>query len=122
MTLEELYEQIGGDYQEAIARLRMEKLISKFIVRFLDDPSCANLFAAYDAGDEAAMFDAAHTAKGVCANLSLTSLLEPVSAITEAVRPGNEHLKAETDLDGLMQELKAAHGKAVEAISVYAAQ
>ena len=122
MTLEELYAQIGGDYEEAMNRLRMEKLVSKFIVRFLDDTSCNDLVAAHAAGDETQMFEAAHTAKGVCANLSLPELTKPASQITEALRPGNDDLKAQTDIDALVEQLKAAYDKTVEGIRAYAAQ
>ena len=120
MTLRELYDQIGGSYDEALSRLRAEKLIGKFVVRFLDDHSCQDLFDAWSRGDEAAAFEAAHAAKGVCANLSLTSLAMPASAITEALRPGNESLRVTSDVDSLIEELRAAYERAVERISSYA--
>lgn len=122
MTLEELYSQIGGDYNEAMGRLRMEKLIGKFIVKFLDDASCKNLIEAWAAGDETATFEAAHSAKGVCSNLALTDLAKLADEITEALRPGNDSLRAQTDVDALVSQLEAAYAKAVEGIEAYQAQ
>jgi len=121
MTLQELYDRIDGDYAEAIGRLRMEKLINRFIVRFLDDSSCKDLVSAWRSGNERATFEAAHSAKGVCANLSLTKLASLASEITEALREGNEDLRAQVDVDALVNELDAAYTVAVENISAYAA-
>lgn len=119
MTLKELYAQIDGDYDEAISRLRMERLVERFILRFLDDHSCQELIDAWASGDEDASFKAAHTAKGVCANLSLTTLQDLSSQICEALRPGNEALRAQTDIDALIEELKAAYANAVSGIEEY---
>lgn len=121
MDVRELYAQIGGDYEEALGRLRSEALIGKFVVKFPGDASCSDLVAAWAAHDEAAAFDAAHKAKGVCGNLSLTSLARLASEVTEALRPGNETLRAETDVDALVAELDAEHRKTVVAIAAYAA-
>lgn len=121
MTLQELYDRIGGDYAEAIGRLRMEKLINRFIVRFLDDTSCVRLQEAWAAGDERATFEAAHAAKGVCANLSLVKLADIASKITEALREGNEALRAQTDVDALVSELTVAYNNTIINIKAYAA-
>lgn len=119
MTLEELYGKIGGDYEEAVGRLRMEKLISKFVIKFLDDQSCNNLFAAWENGDDTAAFEASHAAKGVSSNLAFNAITGPASKITEALRPGNEDLRAKTDVDALVEELKSAYAVTVEEISAY---
>ncbi|MDO4807968.1 MAG: Hpt domain-containing protein [Coriobacteriales bacterium] len=121
MTLQELYDRIGGDYAEAIGRLRMDKLITRFIVRFLDDPSCKNIQTAWAAGDERATFDAAHAAKGVCSNLSLVELARITTNITEALRVGNEALRAQTDVDALVEELGVKYENTIQNIKAYAA-
>ncbi len=69
MDLRELYDQIGGSYDEAIGRLRTEPLVGTFVVRFAADASIPNLLDAWSRGDEQAAFEAAHAAKGVCQNL-----------------------------------------------------
>ena len=122
MTLEELYAQIGGDYEEAIGRMRMEKLISKFIVKFLDDTSCNDIIEGWAEGNDTKCFEGAHAAKGVCGNLALPLLAEPASEITEALRPGNDALRAEMDLDALIARFTEAYRKTVEGITAYAAE
>ena len=39
MTLKECYESIGANYEEVIGRLRSERLVQKFTLKFLDDKS-----------------------------------------------------------------------------------
>ena len=37
MTLKECYTALEGDYEEVIARLRSEKMVQKFVLKFLND-------------------------------------------------------------------------------------
>ena len=37
MTLKECYAALNGDYEEAMGRLRSERLVQKFVLKFLDD-------------------------------------------------------------------------------------
>ena len=39
MELKEVYEKIGGDYDDVVRRLMGEKLVRKFLLKFLDDKS-----------------------------------------------------------------------------------
>lgn len=119
MTVEELYAQIGGNYTEALSRMPSEAFVSRFIIRFLDDTSCKDLFAAWASGDDEVSFRAAHTAKGVCANLALTKLCDLSTQICEALRPGNESLRAQTDIDALVSQLSGAYASTVAAIETY---
>jgi len=119
MTAEQLYERIGGSYEEALGRMGSDRLISRFIVMFTKDESCGDVVSSWNAGDETAAFNAAHTAKGVCGNLSLTKLAELTSTITEALRPGNDKLRATTDVDALVNELARMHGETVTAIAEF---
>ena len=119
MTLAELYDQMGGTYTEALARLSANSLIERFIVRFLDDNSIRNLLDAWSRGDDDACFKAAHSAKGVTGNLSLTHLCELCTQICEALRPGNEELRKATDLDALIAELSSSYARDVELIRAY---
>ena len=36
MTLQECYAALGGNYDDAISRLRSERLVTKFVVKFLE--------------------------------------------------------------------------------------
>ena len=39
MTLKDCYAAMGGNYEDAIGRLRSERLVQKFVLKFLDDGS-----------------------------------------------------------------------------------
>ena len=41
MTTQELYDQIGGNYTEALSRMSMDALVARFVVRFLDQRTVA---------------------------------------------------------------------------------
>jgi histidine phosphotransfer protein HptB len=83
------YEKIGADYDDVLRRLSSEALVERFAGKFLQDQSFSQLEAGLAAGDAQAAFMAAHTLKGICSNLGLTNLYEPVYAITESLRGGS---------------------------------
>ena len=39
MTLQECYAAMGGNYDEVLGRLRSDRLIQKFVLKFVDDGS-----------------------------------------------------------------------------------
>ncbi|MDO5324252.1 MAG: Hpt domain-containing protein [Clostridia bacterium] len=86
MHIEECYQEMGGSYADVIARLPSPQLIHRFVLKFLEDPSYAALCGAMDVGSRETAFRAAHTLKGVCANLGFARLLESASALTEILR------------------------------------
>ena len=61
MELKEVYEKIGGDYDDVVRRLMGEKLVRKFLLKFLDDKSYADLERTLSEGDYKEAFRAAHT-------------------------------------------------------------
>ena len=119
MTIEELYAQVGGNYDDALARLCADDLIEVVLGVFLEDTTCPDVVEAWGRGDDAAAFDAAHAAKGMCMNLAFTKLGVLSSDITEALRPGNEGLRASTDVDALVKELAAEYGKVRTCVEAY---
>lgn len=88
MTLQKCYESFGGDYAEVAARLRSEKLVQKFVLKFLSDGSYDLLRRSLAEKNYEEAFRAAHTIKGVCQNLSFSRLLESSSQLSEALRHG----------------------------------
>lgn len=88
MTLKECYAAMGGDYDEVIGRLRSERLVQKFVLKFLDDGSYDLLCRALEEGNREEAFRAAHTIKGVCQNLDFTRLYQSSSQLSEALRNG----------------------------------
>ena len=86
MNLEKLYKEIHGDYAEAKARLMNDRLVEKFVLKFLSDPSMQQLRDAIASREHDVAFRAVHTLKGVAANLSFTELWKAASALTEQLR------------------------------------
>lgn len=86
MNLKECYSSIGADYEDVTKRLMNERLVKKFVLKFLDDKSYESLSTSLKAGDGEEAFRAAHTLKGVCQNLGFTSLYEVTHVITEKLR------------------------------------
>lgn len=93
MTLKECYNALEGDYDGVLLRLMTEKLVTKFVLKFLNDKSYDNLVNALKENNIEEAFRAAHTLKGVCQNLSFTKLYESSHNITEALR-NNDIAKA----------------------------
>ena len=89
MTVQDFYNEIGGDYEEVIKRLRVPDKIPRFINMFLKDTNYADLRAAMEAGDTEAAFKAAHNLKGVASNLAFAKLGAAASEITESLRNGD---------------------------------
>ena len=105
MELAELYERIGGSMENLFGRFGNETRVKRFLGLFLKDPSFAELQAAAEAGDWAAAFRAAHTLKGVTANMNFTRLTHSASALTEALR-GGKTLEDRALLDAVCEDYR----------------
>lgn len=114
MTLQECYAALGGNYDDAISRLRSERLVTKFVVKFLDDDSCALLLRSMDAENYEEAFRAAHTIKGVCQNLSMDRLQSSSSRLCEALRNGYT-----PEADALAEEVAADYRQTADAIRAF---
>ena len=89
MTIRECYDELGLDFDAVLSRLVNEKLVQKFALKFLDDPSFQNLKDALDSKDVETAFRAAHTLKGVCLNLGFDNLYPSSKDLTELLRAGS---------------------------------
>lgn len=86
MNLKECFDAFAGSYNDAMGRLLTEERVKKFLLMFLKDTSFNELVAAMKSEDYDRAFRAAHTLKGVCANLAIDKLGAAASEITEALR------------------------------------
>jgi len=89
MTVEEFYTEIGGNYNEIMSRLRTEERVAKFAKMFTKDESYNTLVRTMQEGNIDEAFRAAHTMKGVCQNMSFTTLFQSSYELTEALRAKN---------------------------------
>ena len=78
---------MNGDFADVSARLPSKKLIEKFTAKFLEDISYETLCKAMKDGSRKEAFRAAHTLKGVCANMGFSRLLSSSARLTELLRP-----------------------------------
>ena len=106
MTVQELYENLGGNYNEALSRMMKDTLVGKFAGMFVNDEADAHK-----------AFEAAHTLKGVSANLAFSVLFEKASAVTEALR-GADTIDGAVDL---MPALTEEYNKTITAINEFQA-
>lgn len=119
MNIQELYQSIDGDYDQAIRVLRVEKLVDKHIRRFVDNDVVDGLLAAGSSMDPTDLFEAAHAVKGVAANLGLTKLSDVATEITEDFRPGNERKLSDEDVKQRIETIRELHEQIVYKIRKY---
>ena len=122
MTVQELYDNIGGNYNGAKSILQMDKLIGKFILKFLDEKSYERLVASWEKRDAEGVFEASHALKGVCANLGLDELSRRASDISEEFRPTHGRAMDDAEVGRLMDELDGVYRRTVEGIRAFAAE
>lgn len=122
MTVQELYDSIGGNYNGAKSILQMDKLIGKFIIKFLDEKSYERLTAAWASRDAEGVFEAAHAMKGVCANLGLDELSHRASDLSEEFRPTHDRTMDDAEVERLMGELDGLYQRSIDGIRAFAAE
>jgi HPt (histidine-containing phosphotransfer) domain-containing protein len=119
MTLQELYYEIGGDYEQAMRVLRMDKLIDKHIRKLRTNSVAEGLIAAGERMDSSEIFEAAHAMKGVCANLGLVGLAGMASEIAEEFRPGNTRRISDDEVKIRIEKIGEAYKRTADRIRRY---
>ncbi len=114
MTLQECYDAMGGNFADVMERMPSERLIKKFVLKFLDDPSFDLLCSAMAEKNCEEAFRAAHTIKGICQNLGFAGLLTSSSLLSDALRHGWT-----PEADGIFEQVKEDHTATVTAIRAY---
>lgn len=116
--LRDCYLRLDGNLTEVMTRLPSLALVEKFVLRFSADPSYAELEAALEAGCRGDAFRAAHTLKGVCANLGFSALYRSSSDVTELLRQESDSLPE--GLAAPMAQLRQDYQLALSAIRTLA--
>ena len=117
MTIQECYQQLGGDFTNIETRLPSIGLVTKFITKFLNDSSFSELCQALERGQREEAFRAAHTLKGVCANLCFDRLGASAGRLTELLR--SEGRGIPEGAAPLLEEVRRDYGLTVDAIRAY---
>ena len=117
MTVKECYEKVGSDYEGVLKRLGSDAMLKRFSIKFLSDPSFEALKTNLEAGNTQEAFRAAHTLKGICANLGFDRLFETDRALTELLRGGDQ-----TGWEPLFAQVEADYEALTAAIRELAAE
>lgn len=110
----------GAKPEEAIYRfLGKEDIYKKFLKKYLEQTGIEEIKQGIKKTDIYEVFKAAHTLKGVAANLGLESVQSKASEITEYTREKSfEDLDLEV-LGALVGELEAFSDEVCEVIEIY---
>ena len=119
MTLQELYQNIDGNYDRAVQIMRMEKLIARYLSRFTMSGVNEALQEAGKTMESGKLFEAAHAMKGVCANMGFDKLSAAVGDICEEFRPGNARRLSDSEIAERLQAVDAMYRRIVEGIRAY---
>ena len=117
MNLKDCYTAFGGDYEEVMTRLRLEKTVTKFLLKFSEDKSFFMFIEAFARKDYDEALRFIHTLKGICQNLSFTRLYECSSQITKACREGDYQ-----SVEKHLPQLSKLYDQQIAAIKAYQRQ
>ena len=119
MDIRECYISLGGNYDNVLARLVSEERVKRFLLKFPDDKTYFELATATDHLDYEGSFRAAHTLKGICANLGLDRLCSSASALCEYLRPERSGERSEGEINSLYATIAEDYKLTVAAIRAY---
>ena len=119
MTIRELYDTIGGNYDQAVRVMKSDRLIDKYIRKLKSSNVGEMLEKAGQSMDATALFESAHAMKGVCANLGLDNLAGAAGEITEEFRPGNPRKLSDDEVRAKLQAIAERYAATAQSISRY---
>lgn len=109
----EKLQEAGINVETALDRfMGNEALFLRFLFKFAKDENFGKYTSAMEQKDYKGAFEALHTLKGLCGNLSLDNLFQVVNKEVEYLR-GEQYQEA----DALMPEVAAEYGKIIETLN-----
>ena len=121
MTIQQLYDRIGGNYEHAVRIMKKDKLIDKYVRKLKDSNVGDALAQAGETMDAVKLFESAHAMKGVCANLGLDALASAADEITEEFRAGNPRTLSDEAVREKVAGILQRYRDTVEGIAEYEA-
>lgn len=121
MTIQQLYDRIGGNYEHAVRIMKKDKLIDKYVRKLKDSNVGDALAQAGETMDAVKLFESAHAMKGVCANLGLDALASAADEITEEFRAGNPRTLSDEAVREKVADILQRYRDTVEGIAEYEA-
>ena len=111
------YQAIDGDFEAACRRFYNENMLQKFLIRFLDEPCCAELNDALGRHDRDAAIKAVHTLTGQARSFGFIRLEKKSAALLQALR-GNQ----DEEITELRYEVTTEYIRIVHAIRSLASE
>ena len=122
MTLQDLYVNIEGNYAQAQKIMKMDKMITKYLMKLEGSRMDESLRAAAESMDPTALFESTHAMKGVCGNLGLDKLSAMSSELSEEFRPGKPRTLSDEQVKQKIDELLALYARTISGIQRFAAE
>jgi HPt (histidine-containing phosphotransfer) domain-containing protein len=113
MTIQEFYDETGGNYEDVKSRLLSDERICRFVFKFKDDKSMELLRSSLGKNDFNEAFRAAHTLKGVSQNLAFDRFYVSTNKLTEILR---EARCMPDDIDELVAVVEEDYKKIMDCI------
>lgn len=120
MLLKECYNLFGGDYEAVRQRMMKDEIIEKFVIKFLTEPSYQNLCDTIESKDYVEAFRAAHSLKGISANLGFLRLEKSSGVLTELLRDNGRRQIDREIVKELLENVSKDYREVVEAVRTYA--
>lgn len=117
MTIQDVYIELQGDFEDARRRLMNEPMVVRFVKKFPADPSMQQLRDAVEAEDIETSFRAVHTLKSVSGVLGFTKLFEVAVALTEQLRPRLDYADPE-----LLAAVEAEYARTIAVLDKFMAE
>ena len=110
-TFKGKFEEYGGDYAATMARfMNNETMYLKFLNMFFKDENLDKLSEAIKNNDLDSAFEAAHTLKGVVANMGLTPMYNAVNTMVEPLRVRKE----DPEYPAMLEKIQAEYARVLE--------
>jgi HPt (histidine-containing phosphotransfer) domain-containing protein len=89
MNIQEFYDSIDESYENVSSRMMgNQKLVEKFVRKFLDDPTYEQIKEAVNKMDYDEILRTTHTMKGIASNLEFTHLQQKSAKAVDMIRAG----------------------------------
>ena len=112
MNIQEFYDSIDESYENVSSRMMgNQKLVEKFVRKFLDDPTYEQIKEAVDKMDYDEILRTTHTMKGIASNLEFTHLQQKSAKAVDMIRAGQRE-----EVLPVIGEIEKEYQKVIEQI------